>query len=68
MGSDLALLRAAALAGLDWHWGDAYVISFEYGMFTARRRDTGAVVRCAEAGGLYAAIREDYEARPVPRR
>ena len=68
MADELAQLRAASLADLDWHWDDAYVISFEYGMFTARRRDNGAVVRSPEASGLYDEIRQDYEARPVPRR
>lgn len=65
---ELMRIRGAELAELSHHWGGAYLISFEYGMFAARRRDNGAIVRCAEADELYDEIRRDYEARPVPRR
>ena len=64
----LRRFRAAKLAGLTFHWGDAYAITWEAGQFVARRRDDGSVVRCPEAAGLYDEIRRDYEARPVPRR
>jgi hypothetical protein len=64
---ELMRIRGAELAELSYHWGSAYVVSFEHGMFCARRRDDGSVVRCAEPDDLYDEIRRDYEARPVPR-
>ena len=69
MGSDDALtqLRNDDLDWLRYHWGDAYRIWFGAGQFCAMRRDTGAVVRCVDAGALREEIRMDYEARPVPR-
>jgi hypothetical protein len=59
--------RAGELADLRWHWDEAYVITLAHGMFRAERRDDGAAVSCATAGGLRVLIREDYAARPVPR-
>jgi len=66
-GGWAACRRAAELADLRWHWGDAYVITARYGMFRAERRDDGAAISCATAAGLRALIRDDYAARPVPR-
>ncbi len=60
--------RSRALADLRWHWGDAYQISFVHGMFRAERRDDGAAVSAASASALRDLIRDDYAARPVPRR
>jgi hypothetical protein len=59
--------RGQDLAELQYHWGTAYRITFEAGQFCARRRDTGAAVRCGTAAGLHAEILTDYRARPVPR-
>ena len=59
--------ETAALADLRHHWGEAYEISCRLGQYRAVRRDDSSVVRADSAGGLLAAIREDYAARPVPR-
>jgi hypothetical protein len=59
--------RGLELAGLQYHWGTAYRITFEAGQFCAWRRDTGAAVRHGTAAGLHAEILTDYHARPVPR-
>ena len=61
-----ACSRAGELADLRYHWDEAYVITLAHGMFRAERRDDGAAVSCATAGGLRALIRDDYAARPVP--
>lgn len=55
------------LAGLAWHWGSAYEISYERGQYRAVRRDDGSVVRADTAGELLREIRADYAVRPVPR-
>jgi len=59
--------RGQDLPELQHHRGTAYRITFEAGQFCARRRDTGAAVRCGTAAGLHAEILTDYYARPVPR-
>jgi hypothetical protein len=64
---DEACRRAAELADLRWHWGEAYVITAPYGLFRAERRDDGAAISCVTAGGLRVLIRDDYAARSVPR-
>jgi hypothetical protein len=56
-----------ALDALRHHWGDAYEISYRLGQYRAARRDDGSVVRADSEDGLFAAINEDYAARPVPR-
>jgi hypothetical protein len=55
------------LAYLIHHWSDAYDINMRHGQYVARRRDNGAQVRADSAEALLALIREDYQARPVPR-
>ena len=64
---DEACRRAAELADLRWHWGEAYVITTPHGLFRAERRDDGAAISCVTAAGLRVLIRDDYAARPVPR-
>jgi len=56
------------LGYLEHHYGDAYVISRWRGRCEARRRDDGTVLDAADAQELLSLIREDYAARPVPRR
>jgi hypothetical protein len=55
------------LADIRWHWGDAYEITWEHGMFRAVRRDDGSAGIALTAELLRAEIRTDYGARPVPR-
>ena len=59
--------RDHEIAGLRWHWGGAYEITWEHGMFRAARRDDGSAVSAPTAGHLTAEIRADYQARPIPR-
>jgi hypothetical protein len=54
--------------GLKHHWGGAYQITqASLFLWVAIRRDDGTPVHAASAAELYVRIREDYEARPVPR-
>lgn len=62
-----ALERSIKLAGLRWHWGDAYEITWA-GVFRAVRRDNGSVLTARSAEELRMLIRADYSYRPVPRR
>ena len=57
-----------ALEELRFHWGDAYRIAADGGVFTATRRD-GRGGRLADPSpeGLFRQIRADYTAMPVPR-
>ena len=57
-----------ALAELEWHWGDCYVIEREPPGWRARRRDgKGEWLTAPDAEALYAAISADYRADPMPR-
>ncbi len=51
-----------------FHWGSAYDVGRDGGMFTARRRDgRGGPLASPLPEGLLLAIRADYAACPVPR-
>ncbi len=57
-----------ALAGLEFDWGSAYVIGHDGGCWQAGRRDSmGHLLTARDPDELRAAIRADYELRPVPR-
>lgn len=58
--------RAGDLAELTDHWGEAYEIGCDR-EFWAKRRDTGKVIRRADASDMFAEIRADYSEHPVPR-
>ena len=66
---ELSRADQEALAGLEFHWGDAYMTGRdETGTWWAARRDRiGAVLTAPSAAELQAAIRADYAASPVPR-
>jgi hypothetical protein len=56
------------LGEIRFHWGDAYHVGRDGGMWTARRRDgRGGTLADPSPGGLLLAIRADYAACPVPR-
>ena len=55
------------LAHLIHHWSDAYEISRRRGRYQARRRDNGTMLTADTAEALLGQIRDDYQARPVPR-
>jgi hypothetical protein len=55
------------LAGLRYHWGSAYSISYHLGTWLAARNDTGETLTASTADEVLAKIREDYRERPVPR-
>lgn len=59
--------RDRDLADLRHHWGSAYRISWQAGLFCAERRDNGARVRTATASELSSEIRMDYAAMPMTR-
>lgn len=60
--------RDAALADLQWHWGDAYLIHcFRPGRWIAQRRDSHATFSADGPDSLLEKIRADYAARPVGR-
>lgn len=57
-----------ALKALDFDWGKAYIIGCEHGCWQAGRRDSpGHLLTAPSPDELRAAIRADYELRPVPR-
>ncbi|MGO9194229.1 MAG: hypothetical protein ACLP8X_38020 [Streptosporangiaceae bacterium] len=57
-----------ALDELRFHWGSAYDIGADGGLYTARRRDgKGAPLTDHLPEGLRLRIQADYEAMPVPR-
>ena len=58
-----------ALAALVYGWGDAYLIGFDCqrGWWAARRDQIGGYLTAHDHDGLWAAIREDYDHKPVPR-
>jgi hypothetical protein len=57
-----------ALDALVFDWGEAYAITHEGGCWQARRRDSlGHLLTARDPGELRAAIRADYELKPVPR-
>lgn len=57
-----------ALAELVFGWGKAYVIGREGGCWHAGRRDSpGHLLTARDPEELRAAIRADYELKPVPR-
>ena len=58
----------AALDELEFHWGSAYHIAVEDGMYTARRLDgKGVALTDPLPAGLRLRIQADYAAMPVPR-
>ncbi len=59
---------AGALEELEFHWGSAYAIATDGGMWTARRRDgRGGKLADPLPQGLRLPIQADYAAMPVPR-
>ena len=51
-----------------FHWGEAYDVGRDGGMWTARRRDDrGSPLADPSPEGLLLLIRADYAAMPVPR-
>jgi hypothetical protein len=61
--------RHNALTGLQFHWGEAYEITYDVqsGKWRARRRDTGDLLEADGSGELRGKLADDYAARPVPR-
>ena len=60
--------EAGPLEELRFHWGSAYDIGADGGVYTARRRDgKSAPLADPSPGGLLRQIRADYAAQPVPR-
>ena len=56
------------LDDLRFHWGEAYDIAADGGVWTARRTDgRGGTLASPLPGGLLLLIRADYAAWPVPR-
>ena len=55
---------------LQWHWGDAYLISFfeTPDTWVAQRRDNRQTLRADSPMILHEKITADYTARPVSRR
>jgi hypothetical protein len=63
---------AAEFADLEHHWGSAYVFTYDArpgnrSPYTAVRRDARGSIQAADPETLFNAIRQDYQARPVPR-
>ena len=58
-----------ALAALQYGWGDAYMIGCddEHGWWAARRDQIGRYLTAHDPDGLWTAIQEDYDLKPVPR-
>ena len=54
-----------ALADLQWHWGEAYLITGMGGHWLAQRRDDGQTLTASGPEELRELIIEDYTARPV---
>ena len=67
MNEDQARQRRRDLAHIRFHWGGAYEVCWESGMFWFRRRDNGAIIQCSTAARLLSEIRADYSVMPVPR-
>jgi hypothetical protein len=60
-------LRGHQLAELQWHWGEAYEVTWDSAHYVATRRDDGTALKAATPRELWDLIRDDYSARPVPR-
>lgn len=58
-----------ALSALRYGWGDAYLIGCddERGWWAARRDQIGGYLTAHDPDGLWTAIHEDYDLKPVPR-
>jgi hypothetical protein len=58
-----------ALVRLRYGWGDAYRIGWgpARGWWAQRRDNIGSDITAADADGLWQAIHEDYDLKPVPR-
>ena len=58
-----------ALAALRFNWGEAYRIGWDpvREWWAHRRDDLGGDITADDAEGLWKAIHEDYELKPVPR-
>jgi hypothetical protein len=61
------MTMTAALQGLQFHWGSAYLITGAAGHWIAMRRDNGQTLSASSPDELHTLIIEDYEARPVAR-
>lgn len=59
--------REDATRILDYHWGEAYKITWDRGTYHAVRRDNEQVISAKSPEALTRLIREDYKANPVPR-
>ncbi len=58
---------AAAWRDLQWHWGEAYLITGAAGHWIAHRRDNGRMLAASSPDELREMIIEAYAAQPVPR-
>ena len=58
-----------ALTALQYGWGDAYEIGHdeERGHWARRRDGLGGDITAGDLDGLWTAIHEDYDLKPVPR-
>ncbi len=61
-----------ALAELVYHWGSAYRFAYNArpgnrNPYEAIRRDGQGLIRAADPETLFAAVTQDYQARPVLR-
>ena len=54
-----------ALTDLQWHWGEAYLITGMGRQWLAQRRDDGQTLTAGGPEELRTLIIEDYTARPV---
>ncbi len=65
-------MGAGDFAELEHHWGSAYVFTYDArpgnrNPYVAVRRDKKGAIRAADPETLFAAVTQDYQARPVPR-
>ena len=56
-----------ALRDLQWHWGEAYLITGAAGHWIAHRRDNGRMLAASSPDKLRELIIEDYAGQQVPR-
>ena len=56
-----------ALRGLQWNWGEAYLITGAAGHWIAHRRDNGQMLAARSPAELRELIIEDYAVQQVPR-
>ena len=58
---------AGALRDLQWHWGEAYLITGAAGYWIAYRRDNGQMLAASSPDELRELIIEDYAGQQVLR-